>query len=79
MHCQKHFKDEAKRCIMRVCKQAMSMLDDACDKIGKRFLSDRLPPVLLEPERSLTKEGIPDGDSTDVLATRHHHDASKKM
>ena len=77
--CQKHFKEEAKKRIMRVCKQAMSMLDDACDEIGKRFLSDRLPPALLEPERSLTKEGIPDGDSTDVSATRHHHDASKKM
>jgi len=43
------------------------------------LLMDRLPPALLEPERSLTKEGIPDGDSTDVSATHHHHDTSKKM
>ena len=74
---QKHFKEEAKKRIMRVCKQAMSMLDDACDEIGKRFLSDRLPPALLEPEKSLTKEGISDGDS--MAATRHHHDVSKKV
>jgi len=72
---QKHFKDEAKKRIMRVCKQAVSMLDDTCDQIGKRFLSDRLPPALLPPERSLTKEGPSNGPS-DV---QHHHDASKKI
>ena len=69
---QKQFKDEAKKRIMRVCKQAMSMLDDACDQIGKRFLSDRLPPALLENERSLTKEGMSD-------SAPHHHDATKKI
>jgi lysine-specific demethylase/histidyl-hydroxylase NO66 len=74
---QKRFKEEAKKRIMRVCKQAMSMLDDACDEIGKRFLSDRLPPALLETERSLTKEGISGSDSKS--AARHHHDASKKI
>ncbi|KAL3775595.1 hypothetical protein ACHAW5_003498 [Stephanodiscus triporus] len=74
---QRLFKEEAKKRIMRVCKQAMSMLDDACDEIGKRFLSDRLPPALLEPEKSLTKEGISDGDS--MAATRHHQDASIKV
>ncbi|KAL3808730.1 hypothetical protein ACHAXA_010896 [Cyclostephanos tholiformis] len=74
---QKRFKEEAKKRIMRVCKQAMSMLDDACDEIGKRFLSDRLPPALLKPERSLTKEGISNGDSKS--ATRHRHDLSKKI
>ena len=70
---QTHFKSEAKKRIMRVCKQAMSMLDDACDQIGKRFLSDRLPPALLEPERCLTKEAL--SDNTAV----HHHDAAKKI
>ena len=68
---QKHFKEEAKKRIMRVCKQAMSMLDDACDQIGKRFLSDRLPPALLAPERCLTKE------ATSNIA--NHHDMSKKI
>jgi len=72
---QKQFKDEAKKRIMRVCKQAMSMLDDACDQIGKRFLSDRLPPALLEPERSLTKEGLSSNDP----AAAHFHDAAKKI
>jgi len=70
---QTHFKSEAKKRIMRVCKQAMSMLDDACDQIGKRFLSDRLPPALLEPERCLTKEALSDNTAA------HHHDAAKKI
>mmetsp|Transcript_14893 Transcript_14893/g.32175 ORF Transcript_14893/g.32175 Transcript_14893/m.32175 type:complete len:831 (-) Transcript_14893:147-2639(-) len=68
---QKQFKEEAKKRIMRVAKQAMSMLDDACDQIGKRFLSDRLPPALLPHEATLTKES--------QSAAAHHHDASKKI
>ena len=69
---QQHFKEEAKKRIMRVCKQAMSMLDDACDQIGKRFLSDRLPPALLEPERVLTKEALANN-------AVEYHDAAKKI
>lgn len=67
---QNDFKEEAKKRIMRVCKQAMSMLDDACDQIGVRFLSDRLPPALLKPEAALTKESH---------STSLHHDATKKI
>lgn len=67
---QNAFKEEARKRIMRVCKQAMSMLDDACDQIGVRFLSDRLPPALLKPEALLTKES-----STTLL----QHDATKKI
>ncbi|KAL7511831.1 hypothetical protein ACHAXN_008761 [Cyclotella atomus] len=67
---QRAFKEEAKKKIMRVCKQAMSMLDDACDQIGVRFLSDRLPPALLKPEVALTKESH---------STSLHHDATKKI
>ena len=73
---QRQFKEEAKKRIMRVCKQAMSMLDDACDEIGKRFLSDRLPPALLKTEACLTKEGS-NGDSSS--SSSHHHDVSKKI
>ncbi|KAL7485245.1 hypothetical protein ACHAW6_014443 [Cyclotella cf. meneghiniana] len=72
---QNAFKEEAKKRIMRVCKQAMSMLDDACDQIGIRFLSDRLPPALLKPEAALTKEAHASSSST----SPHHHDASKKI
>jgi len=53
---REQFREEARKRIARVSKWAASMLDDACDQIGKRFLSDRLPPALLGPERSLTKE-----------------------
>ncbi|KAL9189859.1 hypothetical protein ACHAXT_009534 [Thalassiosira profunda] len=70
---QKHFKEEAKKRIMRVARQALSMLDDACDQIGKRFLSDRLPPALLPSERCLTKEGLSDNSAP------HHHEAAKKI
>ena len=67
---QNAFKDEAKKRIMRVCKQAMTMLDDACDQIGIRFLSDRLPPALLKPEAALTK---------DSRSTSLQHDVTKKI
>lgn len=78
---QRQFKEEAKKRIMRVCKQAMSMLDDACDEIGKRFLSDRLPPALLKPEACLTKEGSRnrDSSSSSSLLHHHHHDITKKI
>lgn len=35
------------------------MVDTSCDQIGKRFLSDRLPPAFTEMEASLTNEGNP--------------------
>ncbi len=53
---QEKFKAEAKKKIMRVCKEAMSMLDAACDQIGKRFLSDRLPPYLMKDELAMTSD-----------------------
>jgi len=37
--------------------QAISMIDDGCDQISKRFLSDRLPPALTETELLNTSEG----------------------
>jgi len=79
MACRKKFKEEAKRRIMRVCKQAMSMLDDASDQIGKRFLSDRLPPALLQPERCLTKEGMSNDTAAPSLENLHHHNALTKI
>jgi hypothetical protein len=74
VHRQKLFKEDAKKRIMRVSKQAMSLLDDACDEICKRFLSDRLPPALLETEKRLTKDG--GGDSSH---RHHYHDSSKRF
>jgi lysine-specific demethylase/histidyl-hydroxylase NO66 len=77
--CRKIFKEEARKRIMRVCKQAMSMLDDACDQIGKRYLSDRLPPAFLDPERSLTKDGMSDNHASSSLENRHRHNLSTKI
>lgn len=53
---QQAFQAEAKKKIMRVCKEAISMVTAACDQIGKRFLSDRLPPYLIAPTAALTSE-----------------------
>ena len=50
------FVDEAKKRILRVSKEALNMVDAACDQIGKRFLSDRLPPSFTETEKLLTSE-----------------------
>ena len=50
------FTEETKKRIMRVTKEALHMVDAACDQIGKRFLSDRLPPAFTETEKSLTSE-----------------------
>jgi len=53
---QDAFKSEAKKKIMRVCKEAVSMITDGCDQIAKRFLSDRLPPSFTLQEAALTSE-----------------------
>lgn len=58
---QDNFRNEAKRRIMRVAKEAMDMVDAGCDQIGKRFLSDRLPPGLTPNELVCTSEGQKDG------------------
>jgi len=53
---QNAFKVEAKKKMMRVFKQALSMLTWGCDEMGKRHISDRLPPSLTTVEASLTHE-----------------------
>ena len=40
-----------------VVDQAIDMIDGASDQMGKRFLSDRLPPALMEEEEEMTAEG----------------------
>ena len=41
----------------QVVDQAMDLVDAASDQMGKRFLSDRLPPALMEEEEERTAEG----------------------
>jgi len=53
---QNRFCHEANKRIMRVCKEAMTMVNAGCDQIGKRFLSDRQPPALTPNEAVLTSE-----------------------
>jgi lysine-specific demethylase/histidyl-hydroxylase NO66 len=53
---REEFREEAKKRIMRVSKEALSMLDAACDQIGKRFISDRLPPAFTTTETASTTE-----------------------
>jgi bifunctional lysine-specific demethylase and histidyl-hydroxylase NO66 len=51
---QEEFRFQTKRRLMRVVKEAMNMIDAACDQMGKRFLSDRLPPALTPIELQKT-------------------------
>lgn len=45
---------------LMLADQAMDMVDAACDQIGKRFLSDRLPPSFSADELAYTSEGPKD-------------------
>lgn len=51
---QEAFKADTKRRVLKVAKHACDMIDAACDQIGKRFLSERLPPALTESEKAET-------------------------
>jgi lysine-specific demethylase/histidyl-hydroxylase NO66 len=53
---REEFREAAKKRIVRVSKEALSMLDAACDQIGKRFISDRLPPAFTATEMASTSE-----------------------
>jgi bifunctional lysine-specific demethylase and histidyl-hydroxylase NO66 len=53
---RKTFMEETKKRIIRVSKEALSLIDAACDQMGKRFLSDRLPPALSAKEASYTND-----------------------
>jgi bifunctional lysine-specific demethylase and histidyl-hydroxylase NO66 len=56
---QQEFRDQAKKRIMRVVKEAMDMIDATCDQMGKRFLSDRLPPCFSASEKSHLNDSSP--------------------
>lgn len=51
---QEHFRAEAKNRIMRVAKEAMDMLDAACDQMGKQYIASCQPPALITKEREMT-------------------------
>jgi len=42
--------------MMRVFKQALAMITSGCDEMGKRHLSDSLPPAFTPREAALTHE-----------------------
>lgn len=50
---QEKFRSAAKKRIMAVANEAMELLDAACDQMGKRFISDRQPPVWSEEEKNM--------------------------
>jgi lysine-specific demethylase/histidyl-hydroxylase NO66 len=58
---QDEFRTEAKKRIMKVAKEAMEIVDATCDQLGKRFLSDRLPPAWTPQEKSETSVGRTEG------------------
>jgi len=53
---QEAFKADAKKKIMRVCKEALSMVTAGCDQIAKQYLSDRQPPAFTPQDCELTSE-----------------------
>jgi lysine-specific demethylase/histidyl-hydroxylase NO66 len=71
---QDEFRTEAKKRIMKVAKEAMEIVDATCDQLGKRFLSDRLPPAWTPQEKSETSVGRTEGvqilPSTEVRLAR---------
>ena len=64
---QNDFREKAKAKIMKVCKEALSMVDAACDEIGKRFLSD--PPK--HQLKSTRVKPTPKAPKTRPQATSH--------
>lgn len=62
---KEEFCAQAKRRIALIAKEAIEMVDAACDQIGKRFLSERLPPALSMKEKAET-----DGGRSDSLKIR---------
>ena len=55
---QNAFHSEAKKKLMRVFKQALTMISPSCDEMGKRHMSDRLPPSFIPIEASFTQESF---------------------
>jgi len=51
---QEAFRVEAKNRIMRVAKEAIEMLDAACDQMGKQFITSCQPPALTATEKRTT-------------------------
>lgn len=51
---RENFRAEAKHRIMRVAKEAMDMVDAACDQMGKQFITSCQPPALLPKEKNLS-------------------------
>jgi lysine-specific demethylase/histidyl-hydroxylase NO66 len=51
---QEHFRAEAKHRIMRVAKEAMDMLDAACDQVGKQYITSCQPPALTPTEKAMS-------------------------
>ena len=55
---RKVFKESIRARLSLVCNEALSMLDAASDQMGKKYLSDRLPPVLAPVEESKTVSNV---------------------
>lgn len=68
---QEEFRKFAKSKIWCVAKEAIELVDAACDQMGKRFLSDRLPPAFLDSERrnESNVSGHQGGESLKLLPT----------
>ena len=53
---QNAFHSEAKKKLMGVFRQALTMITSSCDEMGKDYMSDRFPPSFIPIEASFTPE-----------------------
>lgn len=53
---RKEFHERCKQCIQKICQTALTLVDASCDELGKRFLSERLPPVLTPAEQETSND-----------------------
>jgi bifunctional lysine-specific demethylase and histidyl-hydroxylase NO66 len=54
------FRAAAKQHLLQVVDHAMGLLDATCDQMGKRFLSDRLPPAPMVAAAAVTTVPLPE-------------------
>ncbi|GKZ00814.1 hypothetical protein MPSEU_001033100 [Mayamaea pseudoterrestris] len=55
---KEQFLSQAKKRIALVAKEASNLIDAACDQLGVRFISERLPPALSLKEKARTDAGV---------------------
>jgi bifunctional lysine-specific demethylase and histidyl-hydroxylase NO66 len=67
---QENFRQDARKRLARVTLAAMEMINIACDELSKRFIADRLPPLLTEHEKYPVSDEYTNMDELDSPAVK---------